>query len=69
MMLAWVLACLAVVPAALLTHRLDVHNSSHLQKTARQRLVAGAEKMLELPWIGIGANMTYVVGPEIEGET
>lgn len=70
--IAWVLACLAVVPAALLAHRLDLHNSSYLQNSARHRIIIWnftAEKMLESPWIGIGANMTYVLGPEIEDQT
>jgi hypothetical protein len=71
-MLAWVLACLAVVPAALLAHRLELHNSPWLQGSARHRIIIWnftAEKMLESPWFGIGANMTYVLGPEIERET
>ena len=71
-MLAWVFACLAVVPAVLLAHRLDLHNASYLQQSARQRLVIWnftAEKMLDSPWMGTGANMTYVLGPAIERET
>ena len=68
-MLAWVLACLAVVPVVLLAHRLDLQNASYLQKSARHRIVIWnftAEKMLESPWVGTGANMTYVLGPALE---
>ena len=70
--LGWILACLAVAPAALLVHRAGLQDASWLQATARHRISIWnftAEKMLELPFVGIGANMTYVLGPEIEDET
>ena len=66
---AWVITCLAAVPAALLAHRLDLHNAHWLQDSARHRIVIWnytAERTLEAPWIGIGANATYVLGPELE---
>ena len=70
--LGWILACLAVAPAALLAHRVGLQDASWLQASARHRLNIWnftAEKMLESPFVGIGANMTYVLGPEIEDET
>ena len=58
-MCAWVFACLAVVPVALLAHRLDLHNLPWLQKSAKHRIIIWdftAEKVLESPWIGTGAT-------------
>ncbi len=67
----WILACLAVAPAALLAHRVGLQDAAWLQASARHRINIWnftAEKMLEQPFVGIGANMTYVLGPEIEDE-
>ena len=67
----WVFACLAVVPAVLLAHRLDLHKSPMLQQSARHRIVIWnftAEKIPQSPWIGTGANMTYVLGPELDSK-
>jgi O-antigen ligase len=69
---AWVFACLAVVPAAMLAHRLDLHHSWWLQGSASHRIIIWnftAEKVLETPYFGIGAGMTYAVGPKLERET
>jgi O-antigen ligase len=68
-MVAWVCACLAVLPAALLAHRLDLHNASWLQSSARHRIIIWnytAEQVLKAPWLGIGARSTYVLGPRLE---
>jgi O-antigen ligase len=68
---AWVCACLAVLPAALLAHRLDLHNASWLQTTAKHRIIIWnytAEQVLNAPWLGIGARSTYVLGPRLEPE-
>lgn len=65
----WVGASLAFLPAALLAHRLDLHHSRWLGYTARHRVIIWnftAEKSLQRPLLGVGANMTYVLGPEIE---
>jgi hypothetical protein len=65
----WVLACLAVLPVALALHRLDVHEASWLQKSARHRIViwnTTAEHVLQSPWFGTGARTTYEVGPLME---
>ena len=65
----WVVACLAAVPMALLAYRFDLHHASWLQASARDRILIWnytAEKTLESPWLGIGADMTYVLGPEQE---
>ena len=72
LVISWVLAYMAVVPGALLAHRLDLHNSPWLQATARHRIIIWnftAQKTLESPWWGVGANMTYVLGPKIESVT
>ncbi len=70
-MVGWVCACLAVLPAALLAHRLDLHNASWLQMTAKHRIIIWnytAEQVLNAPWFGIGARSTYVLGPRLEPE-
>ena len=61
----WIAACLAVVPAALLAHRLDLHNAPWLQTSAQHRIVIWnytAEHVLKTPLLGIGAYMTYLTG-------
>lgn len=68
---AWVMACLAVVPLALLAHRMDLHNATWLFGTARHRIIIWnftAEHVLEHPFFGAGAYMTYVTGPQITAE-
>lgn len=68
---AWITACLAVVPLVILAHHLDLHNAAWLQASARHRIIIWnetAERALASPWIGVGANMTYVLGPELERE-
>jgi O-antigen ligase len=65
----WVVACLAVLPAALIAYRLDVHNASWLQSSARHRIIIWnltAEQALKSPWLGVGARTTYVLGPRLE---
>jgi hypothetical protein len=69
--IAWVGACLAMPPAALIADRLDLHHASWIQRTARHRVIIWnytAEKMLAAPLFGVGANMTYVLGPELEAD-
>lgn len=64
----WMTACLLVVPGALLAHDLDLHNSPRLQVSAQHRIIIWnftAEQVLNAPIIGTGANMSYVLGPEI----
>ena len=66
---SWVFACLAVLPLALVAYRLDAHNASWLQFTARHRIVIWnhtAEQVLKAPWLGTGARTTYEVGPRLE---
>jgi len=65
----WVIACLAMLPAALLAHRLDLQAASWLQASARHRIIIWnytAEQVLYAPWLGIGARSTYVLGPLLE---
>jgi hypothetical protein len=62
----WMLACLAVLPISLLAHRYDLQNASWLQNSMRHRVVIWnytAEEALKSPIVGIGAYMTYVLGP------
>jgi hypothetical protein len=69
--IAWIGACLAMPPAALIADRLDLHHASWIQPTARHRIIIWnytAEKMLTAPLLGVGANMTYVLGPELEAD-
>jgi O-antigen ligase len=68
---AWMIACLAIVPLALLAYQKGLHEAPWLQLSARQRVVIWnetAEMTLASPIIGVGANMTYVLGPERERE-
>jgi O-antigen ligase len=68
---AWVMACLAVLPSALIAHRLDVHNASWLPASARHRIIIWnhtAEQVLKAPLLGVGARSTYVLGPRLEHE-
>jgi O-antigen ligase len=70
--IAWVAACLAVLPAVLAIHRLDLQNAAWLQGTARHRLVIWnftAEQTLKAPVLGIGAYMTYLTGLDITAKT
>jgi O-antigen ligase len=67
--IGWVVACLAVLPSALLAHRLDLHNAGWLQDSARHRIIIWnftAEQVLKSPWLGVGARTTYVLGPRLE---
>ena len=68
---AWILACLAVLPVSLLAHRYDLHNATWLQSSMRHRVVIWnhtAEAALKSPVIGIGAYMTYVLGPKLNND-
>jgi hypothetical protein len=68
----WIMACLAVLPVSLLAHRYDLHNASWLQNSMRHRVVIWnytAEEALKSPFVGIGAYMTYVLGPAYNKDT
>ncbi len=67
--IGWVCACLAVLPATLIAHRLDLHNATWLQPSARHRIIIWnytAEQVLKTPLFGVGARSTYVLGPHLE---
>jgi O-antigen ligase len=67
--LGWVIACVAVLPAALIAHRLDLHNAPWLEPSTRHRIIIWnytAEQVLKAPWLGVGARTTYVLGPRLE---
>jgi O-antigen ligase len=61
----WLAASLAIVPAALLAHRLELHKADWLQQSARHRIViwnTTAEQVLKYPMFGIGTYSVYVAG-------
>jgi hypothetical protein len=65
---AWGSACLGVVPAALLLHKLGVQDASWLQPSGQQRILIWneiAHLVLRAPFLGVGANMTYVLKPPV----
>ena len=67
--LGWVIACVAVLPAALIAHRIDLHNATWLEPSTRHRIIIWnytAEQVLKAPWLGVGAHTTYVLGPQLE---
>lgn len=68
LMAGWVAACLLVVPAVLAIESMKLHETSEwFDKHAKSRVgiwSLTAEKALEQPVIGVGARMTYVLGPE-----
>jgi hypothetical protein len=66
---AWVIACLGVLPSALLAYRYNLHNASWLEGTAQHRIIIWnytAQEVLKAPWLGVGARTTYVMGPRLE---
>jgi hypothetical protein len=66
--IGWVCACLAVLPAALLAHRLDLQNAAWLQKSAQERIEiwhATAEEVFRAPLFGVGARTTYVQSQQL----
>ena len=65
----WVTACVAIVPLALLAHRLDLHNATWLENSTRHRIIIWnftAQEVFESPLLGIGARSTYTLGPRLE---
>jgi O-antigen ligase len=67
--LGWVIACVAVLPAALIAHRIDLHNAPWLEPSTRHRIIIWnytAEQVLKAPWLGVGARTTYLLGPQLE---
>lgn len=63
----WVVAIVAVVPLALLAGRGKLENIPWLHHSLAHRFIIWnytAEETLKSPIIGIGAYMTYVLGPE-----
>lgn len=63
----WVLAIVAVIPIALLAGRGHLDKVPWLHHSLQHRFIIWnytAEETLKAPIIGIGAYMTYVLGPE-----
>lgn len=72
LIVGWVILCLAILPLALLAHRLDLHNASWLQPSAQHRIIIWnhtAEQTFKAPIFGRGAEATYVLGPKAEKST
>lgn len=66
MMFVWILVCLGAIPTALLLHKLDLQNASWLQPSGQQRILIWneiAHLALQSPFLGVGADMTYVLKP------
>jgi O-antigen ligase len=62
----WVMACLAVVPATLALHRMELHMRTEVPFTLRHRIVIWnytAEQTMKSPILGIGAGMMYQLDP------
>jgi hypothetical protein len=65
---AWLVSCLAIVPAARWPYQLDLHNAPWLKDSAQHRVVIWrqiAEQTLKAPILGRGADMTHVLAPVI----
>jgi O-antigen ligase len=72
MVVAWLVACLAVVPLTMVGHGLGLHNAKWLPVSAQHRFVIWnftAEQTLKSPLIGVGAEMTYVLGQRVKPPT
>ena len=60
----WCLAFVLVLPADFLAYREELHMANWLPGTFRARIIIWeytAERVLEHPWLGIGANSTHAV--------
>lgn len=71
MIVAWFGICLAVLPLVFLAYKAELHEAEWLYPSARHRVIIWnytAEKTLESPWHGIGANQTYLLGPSLEAQ-
>jgi len=67
--IGWTIASLAVLPLALLTYKLDLHNATWLGDSTRHRIIIWnftAHQVAQAPIIGIGARSTYSLGPRTE---
>lgn len=70
--LAWVSACLLIIPVSLAAHSLDMHWSPWLPWTAQHRILIWntyARLSLDRPVLGHGFGMSQVIQPEIPGMT
>ena len=70
--LGWLVLCFAVLPAVLVAHRIDLHNAHWLGQSTRHRIIIWnhtAEQALRTPIRGMGANSTYVLGPQLRSTT
>ncbi|MBI1650874.1 O-antigen ligase family protein [Hyphomicrobium sulfonivorans] len=68
-MTGWLIACFAVIPLAFAAYKANLQQVDALGSSIQSRLIIWkftAEKTLENPWLGVGANMTRILGPELE---
>jgi O-antigen ligase len=57
----WCLGFVLILPAAFLAYKADLHLATWVPKSARARMIIWeftAERVLERPWLGIGAGST-----------
>jgi O-antigen ligase len=62
--LAWCLGFVLVIPLDFLAFKADLHKADWLPKSARARIIIWeytAERVLDNPWLGIGADSTPAV--------
>lgn len=68
----WLIACFAVIPLALGAYKANLQQVDALGSSVQARLIIWkytAEKTFENPWFGVGANMTRIIGPELEKQS
>ena len=59
---AWVVACILIVPITLGLYRANLHNAPWLQPSAKHRIIIWnrfTEETMKQPWIGLGTGMAY----------
>jgi O-antigen ligase len=70
LLVAWVSACLLVVPVSILAHSQDLQNAPWLQRSAKDRILIWhrfAILTLDAPLLGHGFDMTATTKPTVDG--
>jgi O-Antigen ligase len=68
---AWCLAFALILPLTFAAYRAELHMEKWLPKSARERVILWeytAERVLETPWIGIGADATPLMREAVTAE-
>src|SRR5262249_46399529 len=66
---AWCLGFVLVVPFDFLAFKAGLHEAEWLPRSARARIIIWeytAERVLEKPWLGVGADSTPIVKAKVE---